>query len=104
VIGHAVEEAQLQQAEPQHGQDRRVERLDGALGEHRREVVERRPALHGPVGQRGGEGALPSLQPGPARLGPQRPVGVGAVLEGPAQDGVRHLAGGGRRHRRWPRR
>ena len=51
VVGRAAHVQQLVEAEPQRGEQRRVERRHGTLGELLDEVVERALALDGAVGE-----------------------------------------------------
>ena len=104
----AVEEQQLQHAEPQRVAHRRVEPLDrpaGAGGDH---VVERAAALHRAVGELRRERALARVEPGARRLGRERAVGVRAVpLDAPQHrrgDAAGGRDGGGGRGSRATRR
>ncbi len=90
----AVEEQQLQQAEPQRVADGRVELRDGPSREPLDQVVERAAALHGAVGERGREGVLAALEPGAGGLAGERAIGVRAVLLDPPQDRGGDPAGG----------
>ena len=84
VVGHAVQERELEQPEPQRGAapaDRARRRGRPRPAD---DVVERRPALHRAVGQTHGQRAVARIEP--ARLGVQRAVGVGALLEDAAHD------------------
>ena len=71
-----------------------VELLDRAPGEDGDHVVERRRALDGAVGELGRERAVAGVEARAARLGVQRPVGPGVLLEDAAQDRVGDGSGG----------
>ncbi len=92
--GDAVEERELEHAEPQRGEHGGLELGDRPPGERLDHVVERRAALHGAVGEPRGERAVARLEAVAARLAVQRAVGVGALLEDPPDDRVRARASG----------
>ena len=94
VVGRAAQVEELVQPEAQRGQHRRVEARGRALGELLDQVVERALALHGAVGESHRKRAVARIER--PRLGLQRLVGVGAVLEHPAQHGVGAAARGRR--------
>jgi hypothetical protein len=91
VVGHAVEEQQLEEAEAQGRGDGRVEAVDGPR-ERGDVVVERPEALDGAEGELAREGPLAAGEL--ARLRVQRAVGVGTLLGDPPHDGERGAAGG----------
>ena len=86
MLGRPVEKQQLHQAEAQGGQYRGVQALGRPARELGENVVERGHALHGAVGQGHGEGALARIEL--FGLGVERAVGVGALLEHAAHDGI----------------
>ena len=89
VVGHAVEEQQLEEPELQRGADGRLEPASRPPGD---DVVERQAALDRAEGQLLGQRAVARVQG--ARLAVQRPVGVGALGEDAQHDRVRGAAGG----------
>ncbi len=89
VGGDAVQEGELEHAEPQRGEHGGLELGHRPAGQRLDHVVERRAALDHPVGQPHGERPVTRLQAVTARLAVQRAVGVGALLEDPLNDGVR---------------
>ena len=77
VRGHAVQERQLEDAEPQRGQHRRVELGGRPAGQRDDHVVERGDALDGPVGELGGQRrgrARPAVAAAPRRAARDRPT------------------------------
>ena len=91
VLGHAVEVGELVRAEPQRGEDGRVELSDGPLAERLDRVVERPYALDSAVRELAGERPVALVE----ALGraPQRPVGVRLLLEHAPQHLVGRAAG-----------
>ena len=79
----AVEERELEEAEPQRGDGRRVELVDRPR-ERLDHVVEAELALHRAVRELHRERPLARVEA--PRLAVQRPVGVGALLEDPPHD------------------
>ena len=79
--GDAVEERELEHAEPERGADRGLEALDRPAGELRDHVVERGAALDHAVRKPRCKGAISRVEPVAPRLAVEHPVGVGAVLE-----------------------
>ena len=90
----AVEEYELEHAEPERGADRGLEPFDRPAGELRDHVVERGAALDRAVRKPRCKGAIARVEPVAPRLAVERPVGVGAVLEYAADDRVRTRARG----------
>jgi hypothetical protein len=90
----AVEEQQLQHAEPQRVAHRRVEPLDGPAGAGGDHVVERAAALDHAVRKARRERALARIEAGARRLRRERAIGVGAVLLDAPQHGRGDAAGG----------
>ena len=84
VLGRAAQIQQLVQPETEHREHGRVEALEPAVGQLRGDVIERGAPLDGPVGERHRQRAVARLEPG--RLGGERSVGVGVVLEHAADD------------------
>jgi hypothetical protein len=89
VLGHPVEEQQLEQAELERGPHARLEPALRALVD---DVVERQPALHGAEGELLGQRAVARAQL--AGLAVQRPVRPGALGQHPPDHRVRGAAGG----------
>ena len=94
VGGDAVQEGELEHAEPQRGEHGGLELRDRPPRQRLDHVVERRAALDDAVGEPHGERAVTRLEAVAARLAVQRAVGVGALLEDPPDDRVRAGASG----------
>ena len=99
VVGRATQVEQLVQAEPERGQHGRVEALHRAPGELLDQVIERGLALDRAEGQAHRQRAVAWIEI--ARLGLQRVIGVGALLEDAAQHGERAAARGRDGGTRW---
>ena len=84
VLGGAPEVQELEQAQAQDRQHRRVEAGERALDELRGDVVERGPPLDGAEAE--GHGQRPVARFEAGRLRRERAIGVGALLEHPADD------------------
>jgi len=93
VVGRAVQVQQLVQPQPQRRQQPRIQPLRRAVGETLDQVVERALALHSPVEQAHRQRPVARVEL--LRLALQRTVGVGAVLEDPAQHHVGAATRGG---------
>ena len=94
VGGHAVQERELEYAEPERREHGGLEPVDRPAGELLDHVVERRAALDGAVGKPRCERAITRVEPAAPRLAVKRTVGVGALLEYPADDRIRARACG----------
>ena len=95
VRGHAVEEGELEHAEPQRGEHRGLESLDRP----RRPASRSRGRASRGAGRRRRRARVASARsrgsrPWRPRLAVQRAVRVGALLEDPPHDGVRARASG----------
>ena len=101
VARNAVEIAELVRAEPQRRPDGRVELPHRPLAERLDRVVERAHPLNRAEREPPGERAVALVESLRGRA--ERPVGVGVVLEDPAQHLVGRLPGRRDAHRR-PRR
>ena len=88
VVCDAVHEQELVDAEPQRRQHRGVDPVRRTVAERLDHVVERRASLHHSVGEAHRERAVAAVELQPVRLGPERAVGVGVLLEHAAHDGV----------------
>ena len=86
-------EEEVVEADSQGRQDGGVELVDRTGDERLQDPVERRLHLDRAVGEAHRERPVPRLEPGPVRLGAEGPVGVGALLEDTAHDGVSAAAG-----------
>ena len=103
VARHAVEEGELEGAEPQGCAHGRVETPQRATADRLDRMVERAGPLHGAVRELPGKRPVAVVEPG--RRGPQRAIGVRLVLEHPP-DHVERRGARGRdrgRHQRRPR-
>ena len=86
VRGHAVQERQLEHAEPQRAEHGGLELGQRPARERHDHVVERVPPLHDAVGEPHGQRAVAGAQVQSPRLAVQRAVRVGALLEHAARD------------------
>ena len=96
VVGVTAREEQLEDAEPQSREERRVDLRDGPPGKLGDEVISGAPPLHRAVGEGLRLRALAAGQALARRGAAQCPVGPGLLLEHPAQ----RLVGGQPRRRR----
>ena len=94
VVGGAVGEQQLVEAEPQRRQDGRVEQAGRAVGEAFDRRVEGAAALDRAVGEPLRLGALAAGQPALLGAGAEGALGEGVVLEGGAERLEGERAGG----------
>ena len=100
VVGGAVGEEELVEAEPQRRQDGRVEEAGRAVGEAFDRRVEGAAALDRAVGEALRLGALTALQPALLGPGAEGALGEGLFLEGGPQHRRRRAPGPGRCSRR----
>ena len=97
-----VQIEQLEEPQPERRDNRRIELRQLAFGQRLGDVIERRAALDRPERQPRRQRAVAGVEP--RRLGVERAVRVGVLLECPAHDRVRHATGGcDATHRRAPR-
>ena len=94
VRGHAVQERELEHAEPQGGEHGGLEPLDRPPGQLFDHVVERRAALDDSVDEPRGQRAVARFEAPAAGLAVQRAVRVGSLLEDPPNDRIRAGASG----------
>src|SRR5204862_8266590 len=88
VVGHPVEEQQLEETEPQRIPNARVELRRRPRGEQPDQVVECRASLHRPVRELLCERPLATIQSRSVGLGAERAVREGALVEYALEDAV----------------
>jgi hypothetical protein len=89
---HALGEEQLIGADPQRRSQGRLELGRRAGGQRLHRVVERPHPLDGAEREAHRLAAVALVEAGPLRLGPEGAVGVGVLLERPADDFACHRA------------